>query len=256
MRKLGCEEAAPLLEAFQDNELDGVTSLAVQEHIDECPLCQRQLRWNAESEGSLRRLVEATPPTSGSLRARVLAIPRDERHVVPVNFQRNALALVAAIVALFAVASLWYLRAPDAMAFVENHLSTVAKAEPIELRTSDAAEAERWIRARLGFSAAVPQAPGYRLVGARLCRIKNTPVAFLLYEHGGESLSCFVSAGSQKNVRGFDTMAANRVRLGTCEGKNIAGWDAGHNGYVLVGDVPRAALVAFANQSLPAAELK
>jgi predicted anti-sigma-YlaC factor YlaD len=37
MLKLSCQEAQSLLDAFHDNELDGVNSLAVQEHLDECP---------------------------------------------------------------------------------------------------------------------------------------------------------------------------------------------------------------------------
>ena len=33
------------------------------------------------------------------------------------------------------------------------------------------------------------------------------------------------------------------------EGKNVAAWDADHSSYVLVGDVPRESLVAFATKS-------
>lgn len=252
MRKLSCQEAEPLLEAFHANELDGVSSLAVQEHVEQCPLCQRRLRWNSEADNSLRRLVEATPAASSALRARVLGIPREERRIVPVQFRRNALAIAAAIIAFLAIASVWYFgmsRPAQAMAFVENHNATLAKSEPVELRTSDAAEAERWIHSRLGFTAAVPRAPEYRLIGARLCKINKTPVAFLLYEHGGESLSCFVSAGSYANVRGFDALSENRVRTGTCEGKNIAAWDTDQAGYLVVGNLPRESLIAFADES-------
>jgi predicted anti-sigma-YlaC factor YlaD len=60
MPKLNCQEAQNLLEAFHDNELDGVSSLAVQEHLDECPYCRRQWRWLCEVEASLQRLCEST----------------------------------------------------------------------------------------------------------------------------------------------------------------------------------------------------
>ncbi|MFN2507897.1 MAG: anti-sigma factor [Chthoniobacterales bacterium] len=252
MRKLTCPEAEPLLEAFQANELDGVTSLAVQEHVEECPLCQNLMRWNAEVDASLQRLSEATPAASSALRERVLGIGRNERHVIPAVFRHRALALAAAIIGLLVVASLlhsWTGRAPDAMAFVQNHIQTLANAQPVEFRTSDPAEAEEWLRTRVPFAPAVPRADGSRLVGARLCQIESRPVAFLLYERDGKPLSCFISADSQRRLRGFDTTAANRVRLGTCEGKNVAAWDAHHAGYVLVGDVPRESLVAFASQS-------
>lgn len=252
MRKLTCAEAEPLLEAFQANELDGVTSLAVQEHVEECRLCQNLMRWNAEADASLRRLIAATPAASSTLRERVVAIGRNKRHFIPATFRHRALALAAAIIGLLAVATIWHSRtsrAPDAMAFVQNHIQTLAKAEPVEFRTSDPAEAEEWLRTRLPFAPAVPRTDGSRLIGARLCQIDNRPVAFLLYEHDGKPLSCFVSADSQRRLRGFDATAANRVRLGTCEGKNVAAWDADHSGYVVVGDGSRASLLAFASQS-------
>lgn len=249
MRKLGCEEAEPLLEAFEANELDGVTSLAVQEHLDECPLCQQRRSWNAEADASLRRLADTTAAASSGLRARVLAIAQTERRVIPARFQYAAIAVAAVIITLLGIASLWHFSTPDAMAFVENHISTLAKSEPVELRTSDAVEAEQWLRGRLPFAPIVPRTPDYRLIGARLCEVNKAPVAFLLYEHDGKSVSCFVTAGSQTRLRGFDATAADRIRLGTCDGKNVAAWDADHSGYLLVGDLPRESLVAFANHA-------
>ena len=251
MRKLACEEAEPLLEAFQANELDGVTSLAVEEHIEQCPLCQKRMRWNAEADASLRRLAEMTPRMSSALRVDVFAMARGEQRPVAMSFRRRALA-VAATIAMLAVASLWYFRtprAPDAMLFVQNHVQTVAKAEPVELQTSDPSEAEQWLRDRLPFAPAVPRTSDYQLVGARLCHIENQPVAFLLYRRHGQPISCFVSNHSQKRLRGFDTTLDDQIRLGTCEGKNVAAWDADHSSYVLVGDVPRESLVAFASKS-------
>src|SRR5262249_15529821 len=72
MPKLNCQEAQNLLEAFHDNELDGVSSLAVQEHQDECPYCRRQWRCLCEVEASLQRLSESTPSATQGLRRRIL----------------------------------------------------------------------------------------------------------------------------------------------------------------------------------------
>jgi len=94
----------------------------------------------------------------------------------------------------------------------------------------------------------VPDSPAFRLLGVRLCKVRGEPVGFLLYEHEGRMLTCYVSERSQTSLRGFDTTTAGRVKLGKCEGKNVAAWDADHAGYVLVGDAPRESLVAFANQ--------
>lgn len=251
MRKLSCEEALPLLAAFQDNELDGVTSLAVQEHIDECLLCGRQLWWNAEADASLRRLAEATPPAPSALRARVLRTAAGERRVTSMSFRRRMLAVAAAIVVLLGIATAYFhsAAAPDVMQFVENHTDSLQQADPVEFQTANPSEAERWLRARLPFAPAVPRPRGYRLLGARVCEVNNAPVAFLLYEHESKRLSCFVSAYTQTTLRGFDTTAARRIHLGTCEGKNVAAWDADRSGYLLVGDVPRESLLAFARNA-------
>jgi anti-sigma factor RsiW len=257
MRKLSCEEAVPLLEAFQDNELEGVTSLAVQEHVEQCPRCAQRLRWNAEAGASLLRLAEGTPSASPAFRARMLAIGGAGPHTIAARFRQRVLAMAAGIVLLLGIGSVIYLRnaeARDVMRFVENHTARLEQVSAVEFQTADAAEAEEWLRLRLPFTPVVPRPAGYRLLGARPCHIENRPVAFLLYEHEGRQISCFVSADSQRRLRGFDATAANRVRLGTCEGKNVAAWDADHSGYVLVGDVPREALVAFASQS--AAEIR
>ena len=72
MPKLNCQETQNLLEASHDNELDGVTSLSVQEHLDECPDCRRQWRWLCEVEASLRRLTESVPSPDQDLRRNVL----------------------------------------------------------------------------------------------------------------------------------------------------------------------------------------
>ena len=253
MRKLSCEEAEPLLDAFQDNELDAVTSLAVQEHLDGCARCRRLHQWNAESRASLQRLREATPPASGGLRRSVLAIADRERRIVWFPFRRPALAAAAAIAVLLGIAGVVFQvrvgAPPDVMPFVTDHLRSVARPEPVELRTSEPREAARWLQARLPFAARVPGSPAFRLLGVRLCKVRGEPVGFLLYEHEGRLLTCYVSERSQTSLRGFDMTTAGRVKLGTCEGKNVAAWDADHAGYVLVGDAPRESLVVFANQT-------
>ncbi len=248
MRKLSHEEAETLLEAFQENELDAVTSLAVQEHLDLCPLCRQSLRWNAETDASLRRLVEATPPASAALRRSILNIAdRDGRWPWA---RARKLALAAALVALLGIGSLVIFKPahpPGVMPFVEDHLRTLAKPDAVELATSDPRAAEAWLGERLPFGVRAPAAPGYRLLGARLCRIGGEPVALLLYEHAGEKLSCFISARSQTALHGFDSDAPHGIKLGACEGRNVAAWDAPGAGYVLVGGVSREALVAFAS---------
>ena len=91
MPKLNCREAQNLLEAFHDNELDGVNSLLAQEHLDECPDCRRQWRWLCEVEASLNRLSESPPSATQDLRRRVLQ-PTSTQPSLVVAFFSNAQA--------------------------------------------------------------------------------------------------------------------------------------------------------------------
>jgi len=89
MPKLNCQEVQNLLEAFHDNELDGVNSLLVQEHLDGCPDCCRQWRWLCEVEASLQRLNELTPLANPDLRRRILQPTSLQPSAVLAFFERT-----------------------------------------------------------------------------------------------------------------------------------------------------------------------
>jgi predicted anti-sigma-YlaC factor YlaD len=124
MLKLSCQEAQNLLDAFHDNELDGVNSLAVQEHLDECPDCRRQWRWLCEVEATLQRLNESVPSPSQDLRHRVLQPTGGQSVSVLAFFRAHApLAGVVSLVLVLAVAGIVLLTertGADVMLFVRD----------------------------------------------------------------------------------------------------------------------------------------
>src|SRR5260370_31286524 len=208
MPKLNCQEAQNLLEAFHDNELDGLNSLSVQEHLDECPDCRRQWRWLCEVEASLQRLSESTPSATRDLRRRILQ---------PTSFQPSALltffrthrrmAGVVSLALLFALTSIVLLTEwtrADVMLFVRDSVKMAEQAAPVDLRTSNTEEAEQWLKQRMGFAPTVPNPSGFKLVGARSCHINREPVALLLFERDGQQLSCYVRRASMTALHGFD----------------------------------------------------
>jgi len=180
MPKLNCQEVQSLLEAFHDNELDGVTSLSVQEHLDGCPDCRRQWRWLCEVEASLQRLNELTPLANPDFRGRVLQLASRQPSPVLSFIRTHArLAGVGALGVLFALGVILTLkeRAPaDVMLFVRDSAKMVQDAVPVDLRTSDTEEAEQWLKRHMGFAPTVPDPSGFKLVGARSCHINREPV--------------------------------------------------------------------------------
>jgi anti-sigma factor RsiW len=242
MPKLNCQETQNLLEAFHDNELDGVTSLSVQEHLDECPDCRRQWRWLCEVEASLRRLTESVPSPDQDLRRNVLRPTSTLAGPVLALFRTHrrlaGVVLLALLFALGAIVLLTERTGADVMLFVRDSVKMAQNAASLELRTSNTEEAEQWLKQQMGFT----------LVGARSCHINSEPVGFLLFERDGQRLCCYVSRSSMTALRGFDDATPQGIRLGTCEGRQVAAWDAGNVSYLLVADLTKDLLLAVADE--------
>jgi len=250
MPKLNCQEAQNLLEAFHDNELDGVTSLSVQEHLDGCPDCCRQWRWLCEVEASLHRLSESTPSATQGLRRRILQPTSLQPSAVLAFFRTHRrMTGVVSLALLFALTTIVLLTEwtqADVMLFVRDSVNMAAA--PVDLRTSNTEEAEQWLKRHLGFAPTVPDPTGFKLLGARSCHINREPVGLLLFERDGQWLSCYVRHASMTALRGFDETTPQGIKLGTCEGRHVVAWDAGDISYLLVADLPKDALLAVADQ--------
>jgi len=252
MLKLSCQEVQSLLDAFHDNGLDGMNSLAVQEHLDECPDCRRQWRWLCEVEASLARLYESVPSPNQDLGCRVQQ-PTARQPVPVLAFLRahGQLAGVVSLALVLAVAGIILLRertGADIMVFVRDSAKMSQDAASLDLRTSDTQQAEQWLKQRIGFATAVRSPSGFKLVGARSCRINDESVGLLLFERDGQRLAWYVSRSPLTALRGFDDTTAGGIKLGTCEGRQVAAWDAGDVSCLLVTDLTKDALLALANE--------
>jgi len=256
MRKLDCEETQNLLDAFADNALDGVTSLAVQDHLDACVHCRRHWQWNKELTDSLSRLTEATPSADASLRASVFATPEKNLIGFVPQLWRRPVAAAILLVLLSAALFLWKPSAPAAMDFVRDHVVAHQPDDVHYLATNDPIQVQDWLADRLRASFVIPkQAPdGFRLAGVRICRMGTAPVAQVMYEKGGHRLSFYLTEQSLEPLRGLDHAERHdaglrrAVRTGECEGKPLAVWSQADRSYILVGDVSRTDLLVLASR--------
>lgn len=252
MRKLDCQELRLLLDAFEDNELDGVTSLSVQEHLDACAACRAHRFWHAETHAALRRLRAATPGAPAVLREQVRnrLIARRSARWWPAA--AAALTMVAGVTVWQALSA----GAAEPMEFVRNHMASIEKPDHVELATADAAAAEAWLRKRLSFPFHVPRRPpaGFHLAGARLCSVARHKVAYLLYEQDDAKrpVSLFIGPPGACNPDGLTPVSAAGIALrrGDCDGTSVAAWETGGVSYVLAGDVSTPALLAYAAQEV------
>lgn len=253
MPKLECEEFRLLLDAFEDNELDGITSLSMQEHLDACAACRAHRFWHAEARATLRRLRADTPGAPAALRAQI----RENRRARPAAWWRPA--TIAAGFALLAGIGFWHFRpavAAEPMEFAQNHLTSLARPDRVKFATADAADAEAWLRERLEFPFQVPRLPpaGYHLAGARLCSVGRQKVAYLLFEGEGrdaeDPVSLFIGPAGTCRPGGLKLVPAARITLrqGDYDGTSVATWEAGGAAYVLAGKIATPVLLAYIAQ--------
>lgn len=260
MKKLNCEEARQLLDAFHDNEIDSVTSLRVEEHVVSCQRCRDEEWWSEEVRASLGRIKGKTPPPSAALRERVAAIPaaggnarsKPRRRTRPVILQAAAVLVIGLLLSVFMLPQAAY-SGMDARLFVRNHKEIQTSGEAsLELRTEDPTEAANWLRAHLADVDPPGRVPeGYRLRGALITEIDGARTGLLLYEGNGRSISCFVRAGGEPVERGFDVVEfeADGIKAGRCRGHQIVTWESEQGPVVLVGDLSEETLLAFAMEN-------
>lgn len=247
-----CNSVDRLREAFDDNELDAVTSFAVQEHLDSCPRCRARHAWAREVRASLARVKASAPMATPALRARV-------RRGLEATRRRTVFAGVG-IAAAFVVAALigfrMLPRSSDdlAMDFARNHHASMQRTDPVKFASTDPRAVEMWLREQLPFALAVPRQPpsGYQLKGARLCAVAGKKVGYLLYTSPIESpLSVFIGRRGSYDFHELPAMASENdvaIRCGKCDGTTVAAWDIGESTYVIAGNMGETPLLAFARQ--------
>jgi anti-sigma factor RsiW len=260
MPKLNCKEAQDLLDAFHDNELDNVNSLAVQEHLENCPDCRRHWWWLCEVEASFKRLSESVPSPSEDFRLRTLRrdgvglLRHDDKRSGPLVTwfrARRRLAGVVSLAMLCVIAAVILFSArsgADVMLFVRDSVKVAESVAPVDFNTSSTPEAGAWLKQHIGLGPIVSSPTGFKLLGARSCRINNELVGLLLFQRDHQQIACYVSRFPMTTLRGYDSTTADGIRLGTCEGRHVAAWDSGDVYYLLVSDLTQDALVSAANE--------
>lgn len=258
MRKVDCEEVRRLIHAFEDDELDAVTSLRVQDHFDGCGTCSRYRSWQRETVRSLGRLREQTPEPDAALRNRVHGIA--EKRATAFSVSRRgpfALSAAAALTVLFFLSFLFFppsgFSGNDARSFVKTHRLAIAAPVEIGIETADPAAAAAWLTERLpGVSAPWQTPEGFQLTGAGIVEIDGKTSGVLFYEkEGSERISCFVFADDKPVSRGFEEVVVrpDGIRAGNCHYHQVVTWSDETGGLVVVGGLSEPSLLAFAETS-------
>ncbi len=256
MHNLECRDARRLLDAFQDGELDAITSLRVQTHLESCGECARHRLWQNELTRSLDRIRDTTPMAPEALHRHITALSRSGPASFSVWTRPLVRGTAAAVILAFAISLFVLLERGevenDVRPYVQTHQVWAGEHAQVDLATSDSETAALWFSEQLpGLSAPLSAPPGYALVGTRLAQVGGRPVGVLLYEHEGRSISCFVRLWQEAATEGFDQIAlrGEGFLAGRCRGHQIVSWGGEGGSVVLVGDLDEDSLLAFAEHN-------
>jgi anti-sigma factor RsiW len=227
---VNCTQAAMLVPAYADGELDAAQSVVVEKHLIGCAEC----RSAHDALLGLRAQLKAEVPyhrAPDALRQRVkdLSAPVAQTRARSPERRRWFVAGAAAGVAATALfgwigSTAW--RALEGTTLVQeavdNHVRATLSDRLVAVASSDRHTVRPWLSARLPFSPPVQDVPveGFPLAGARLDALEGQPVAALVYRHRNHVVDVFVrpESGRQapspvRTVRGFNVAYAQGLGM-------------------------------------------
>lgn len=213
---------------YVDGELDAPARQEFHAHVDSCAECAAAVSAQNEFKKALRAAGKrfSAPP---ELHAAVYRSIHTERRVSP--WWKWALAPLC----LLLLGVIGYLsfprpvRDPMMASVVDQHITNLASANPVDVISSDKHTVKPWYQGRLPFTFNLPDLNGspFQLVGGKVVYAAQQPGAQLWYQAGPHKISVFIF----------------RQRLGAGKGGlnrdlsfNVNSWDEGGLEYYLVTD--------------------
>jgi anti-sigma factor RsiW len=236
------DEAALLLHAYHDGELDPANMLAVEGRLASDPALARESDAIAALRRALRQQLPREPAPA-HLRQRIARAVAPSRVGAAPSWRALAASLV--LVAALSSGATWFAVRPAPgdlalQAAVDGHLRALMAPAPIDVSSSDRHTVKPWFNGR------IPQAPrvvdltqdGFPLIGGRIDVVERTGVPTLVYRHRQHLISLVAvpiasgatAAPTQRSVQGY----------------NVVGWRADGIAYWAVSDLSAADLDKFA----------
>ncbi len=240
---MNCNEASVLIHGYLDGELDVVSSLDVERHLELCGACARTRSAYDALRGALQDPGLRYAPTP-RLRRRLEAVARRER---PIRRVAWPWLVFAAAVPLVIALLLWPRRNAEvfmADQVLASHIRSMLPGHLTDVLSSDRHTVKPWFAGRLDFSPPVPDFTdrGFPLAGGRLDYVNHSPAAALVYRSGAHIINVFIWP-ERSRASGLSLGGEGGV---TYQGFNLVHWKNQDLTYWAVSDVSMRELRRFA----------
>ena len=220
---MSCQEAQALLDGYVDGELDVVSSVDVERHLQACQACAHTYK----NHDALRSAIRGgelyfRPPAAlqKRVRAAVRQANRAEIHTRPWPWRGLRVAASLAAVAVLVWSLVPVLTGPSAdhlltRELIAGHVRSLMAAHLTDVASSDQHTVKPWFEGKLDFSPPVTDltAQGFPLVGGRLDYLDNKPVAALVYRRQQHVINLFIWPATSGALAGEKTTTQQGYHL-------------------------------------------
>jgi anti-sigma factor RsiW len=232
------EEAARLLHAYVDGELDAAKCLELEAHLAGNPAARAACKRLREMSAAIRDRVDyhaAPSALAVRLRASVPAVPEEAPRRAALRGWLKPAAAFAAVALLAWGAAILSLRPGEDKRMAQEALTSHVRAtlgnRLLDVASSDQHTVKPWLSARLAFSPPVADfsAHGFGLRGGRLDYVGGRAVAVLVYQRRQHMIDVFV----------WPAPAPKAQQTLTLDGFNAESFARGGMSFWLISDLNR-----------------
>ncbi len=244
---MNCDRVRLLLNGYIDDELDLVSSLDIEEHLQSCAACSTHYRLltSLHTATSNKSLYRSAPP---SLEKRIRASLKKTGSTSPTWFTFSwNLFTTTALLAVLLLAGVGFLgrdlfasQSETALAqqVQTAHVRSLMANHLMDVASTDQHTVKPWFNGKLDFSPPVTDlaSQGFPLIGGRLDYLDGRSVAALVYQRNKHYINLFIWPSTDKQ---------QGLQSSTYNGYHLFHWNQSGMTFWAVSDVETAELRTF-----------